>query len=98
MESVFRPEKVVKSGQYFYDFKTIREMAKQSQSKNEDFSIFDGNNKDLLNQVIQEISQKGVVPHMYYIALFDFLIFWYFFAVLFTTTFALLYYRKFKSV
>ena len=48
MQHIFLPEKAVKSGQYFYDFKEIRDMARKSKEK-EDFSIFNPDNKSLLN-------------------------------------------------
>jgi hypothetical protein len=55
-------------------------------------------NKAMLTEIIQEITRKGIVPNMYYLAITEFVVFWYFFATLFTTSFALLYYRKFKAI
>ena len=60
--------------------------------------LFDAENKSVLTEVLQEIKEKGIMPIEYSLALIEFVLFWYFLASLFTTTMALLYYRKFKAV
>lgn len=61
------------------------------------FDLFHVNNREILQEVVKEISQKGFVPNSYYHDMFEFILFWYFFASFLTTSFALLYYRKFRS-
>ena len=69
----------------------------QKQVQQKEIDLFQQENKALLNEVIQEISRKGLITDSYYQAILDFAIFWYFFTTLFICSFALLYYRKFKS-
>lgn len=58
--------------------------------------LFDKGNKYILQEIMDEVGTKGLLPAEYTLAMTEFLLFWYFVATLFTTTFALLYYRKFK--
>lgn len=53
--------------------------------------------KEILNEVISEISSKGIVPSAYYVFLVEFSLVWFFVATLLTSFMALVYYRKFKS-
>lgn len=62
------------------------------------FDIMAPPHRDLLKEVISEISSKGIIPSAYYVLLFQFVVFWYFFATLVITSIGMLYYRKFKSV
>ena len=61
-------------------------------------NLFDPTNKPVLQEIISELSNKGVVPQLYYQSLLEFAIFWYFLSTFFTSTMGILYYRKFKSV
>ena len=83
-----------------YDFSILRSQVEEGTIKKDlsNLNLFHPDNKVMLTEVIQEISRKGIVPNMYYLALAEFVVFWYFFATLFTSSFALLYYRKFKAV
>jgi len=57
--------------------------------------VFVTENKEAMSQVVKEISNKGVVPAMYWAAIAEFAVFWYFAATMLTSTLALVYYRKF---
>ena len=70
---------------------------KKAAQEKQVIDIFAKENKLILNEVIREITAKGIVTQSYYKAILDFSLFWYFFTTLFITSFALLYYRKFKS-
>ena len=61
------------------------------------FSLLDMGQRNIVAEYIGEITKIGIVPHRYYAALIEFAIIWYHFAVMFVTSFALLYYRKFRS-
>jgi hypothetical protein len=54
--------------------------------------------KSALADYANELSKKGLIPFRFIEALLDFSLFYYCFAVFFTSTFALLYYRKFRSL
>jgi hypothetical protein len=54
--------------------------------------------KDVLREVISEVSDKGILPNNYVVATIEFAIVWYYFACLFVSTMAIIYYRKFKAV
>ena len=79
----------------YYEFPELRKAYMKSQ---EPINLFAPENKELLSEVIAEISKSGVVPHSYYMALLEFAIVWYFFITFFITSMALVYYRKFKAV
>ena len=61
------------------------------------FSLLDMGQRNIVAEYVGEITKIGIVPHRYYAALIEFAIVWYHFAVMFVTSFALLYYRKFRS-
>lgn len=62
------------------------------------FSFLALNERTVLTEYVTELTQKGVVPQKYYSALLQFAVIWYFVAVLFMSTFGLLYYRKFRAL
>mmetsp|Transcript_25263 Transcript_25263/g.31631 ORF Transcript_25263/g.31631 Transcript_25263/m.31631 type:complete len:112 (-) Transcript_25263:18-353(-) len=53
--------------------------------------------KEQVTSVMGEISAKGLIPFEYQLDFFNFLIFWYFFASFLISSFALLYYRKYRE-
>lgn len=81
-----------------FDFAQFRAAIANRVDPNARINIFDAENKSILTEVMQEIKDKGIMPVEYSLALIEFVLFWYFLATLFTTTMALLYYRKFKAV
>lgn len=54
-----------------------------------------GDDTQVMQDIISEVSHKGLLTFEYYECVFSFLLFWYFFASLFIAMFSLLYYRKF---
>lgn len=84
----------------FYQFTKLEAVIAEAQKEGKSLSSIDiiaPNMKDVLNEVITEVSSKGIVPIKFYVLLFEFCILWYFVATLMTTTLGLIYYRKFKS-
>lgn len=61
------------------------------------FNLLEMGQRTIVTDYVGEITKIGVVPYRYYAALIEFAVIWYHFAVLFVTSFALLYYRKFRS-
>lgn len=79
----------------YFEFPELR---KAYMNKQEPINLFAVENKELMIEVVNEISKGGIVPHSYYLALLEFCIVWYFFITTFITSMALVYYRKFKAV
>lgn len=61
------------------------------------FDLMEMGQRTIVTDYVGEIVKIGFVPYRYYGALIEFAIIWYHFALLFVTSFALLYYRKFRS-
>jgi hypothetical protein len=47
--------------------------------------------------IVEQANAKGIFTQAYQSGVLSFLIFWYFFAQFFISSFALLYYRKYKD-
>lgn len=53
--------------------------------------------KEQLSLVFNEVMRKGILPSGYQMVLLNFTILWYFVSTFMVSTFALLYYRKFRE-